>query len=175
MLQPSGRVFATAHTSINAGGTLSPGAHTITFEGTDGESTVSDTVGIVVNADPVNLPPRDVEIHDPDSGDAWPSAIDIGLVDENDAMGDFKRFNLCGRATDPEFGNFTGTSLEWTITSPTGTSVPASGTGTVLPVKLYVDSGQSAATFTVTLTAIDTDDDTLRTSKSMLITVRTLI
>jgi hypothetical protein len=42
-------------------------------------------------------------------------------------------------------------------------------------VKLYVNSGQTAATFTVRLTAIDIDDSSLTTSTTMLVTVHTLI
>jgi hypothetical protein len=96
-------------------------------------------------------------------------------VDENDAMGDFKSFALFGRATDPEFGNLTGTNLQWNITSPTGTAVPSTATGTVQVVKLYVDPSETLATFTVTLTAVDVDDSSLTTSTQMLVTVRTLI
>jgi hypothetical protein len=170
-----GSVVATGHSTTIPGNTLSAGSHTITFEGSDGESTVSDSVGILINPDPVNLPPTNVEIYDPVSGDPWPPTLDIGLVDDNDAMGDFKSFALYGRATDPEFGNLTGTSLQWSFTSPAGTASPSTATGTVNPVKFYINPGQTSATFTIRLTAIDIDDSSLTTSTTMLLTVRTLI
>ena len=76
--------------------------------------------------------------------------------------------------------NLTGANLEWSATvdsngSPNGSAELSSGTGTTQTLKLYIGSGVSLATFTVTLTAIDTDDNAQRASDMAILTVRQLI
>jgi hypothetical protein len=171
-------IFALGHEAMIPGGTLAPGSYTITFEGTDGVDTVTDTVSIDVLMDPMNLPPS-AEIYTPGM-DPYPAQVALGYATDADAGGSFVEITLYGRGNDPEFGNLTGTSLEWSVTvdsngSPNGSAEPSSGTGTTQTFKLYVGPAKTQATFTVTLTAIDTDDNAVRVSDVAILTVNQLI
>lgn len=108
--------------------TLSLGAHTIRFQGNDGLATAEDSVGIVIDADPLDLPPNVVNITNPTTGAHFAAdTFDTGW---------FIQVNLQGNASDLEDGALTGSSLTWK-TSINGGPLVTLGTGTSLNAKLY--------------------------------------
>lgn len=98
-LDSSPLAFATGHSATIAGGTLNAGSHTITFKGTDGVNTTTDTVAVEVMEDPAdNIPPTAI-ITSPNNGDKIPP----DQYDETTG----KRYadvSLCGFGEDPEDG-----------------------------------------------------------------------
>jgi serine protease len=137
--------FATGHDAPIPGGTLSLGAHTISFTGSDGELEDTDTITITILADPADLFPDQVEITSPSNGSSW-------YADALDGGGYYKEVTLEGEAHDPEDGDLTGHGLVWT-TSINGGPIQELGTGESLTAKLYAP--ESTSTHEITLTAMD--------------------
>lgn len=143
------------HAQTIPAGSLTLGAHTIRFEGTDGSASDSDSVSITINANPVDLPPDAVNITAPTNGTTF-------NADMNDGTSWYKQVTLTGNASDPEDGTLSGTSLVWTTRIDGGAPVTL-GTGTSLSVKL-----RAPACFgnphQITLTATDSAANSSTTS-----------
>lgn len=120
--------FGSGHAASLTG--LPLGNHTITFRGSDGLATASDTVEVVIIEDAEDLSPS-ASIIQPANG----ASYNADTYDpENDQW--YVTVNLQGTGTDPEDGTLTGGSLVWTDKVNGGSSVTL-GTGTSLSVRLY--------------------------------------
>lgn len=150
-----GAVVAHAHAYTIPAGTLSVGAHTIRFEGTDGIATDNEQVSITINPNPPDLPPNVVNITSPAQGASY-------YADQEDARGWYYQLTLRGNASDPEDGTLTGTRLAWT-TSIEGGPPESLGTGTSRSARLYAPECFSN-THVITLTATDSAGNHTSTS-----------
>ncbi len=141
-----GAFVANGHAHTLAAGSLSLGAHTIRFEGSDGIATDSEQVSITINPNPADLPPSVVNITSPVQSASY-------YADQEDGRGWFYQLALTGNASDPEDGALTGSSLTWT-TRIDGGAPETLGTGTSRSARLYAPECFSN-THVITLTAED--------------------
>ena len=120
--------FGSGHAASLTG--LPLGNHTITFRGSDGLATASDTVEVVIIEDAEDLSPS-ASIIQPGNGASY-------NADTYDPEKDqwYVTVNLQGTGTDPEDGALTGGSLVWTD-RVNGGSAASLGTSTSLSVRLY--------------------------------------
>ena len=145
--------FATGHAAIITGGTLALGPHTITFRGSDGTSTDSDTITITVSPDPADLPPN-VLITSPANG----ATFTANLYDSVRGQW-YRQIFLIGSANDPEDGALTGASLIWS-TRINGGPPEALGTGSPTDGRLYAPVCGANNHHQITLTATDSASNT---------------
>ncbi len=151
-------LLGTGHAQTITAGTLSLGAHTIRFDGTDGSLTDSDSISITILENPVDLPPDSVNITAPENNYSE-------YADEFDGQW-YKEVTLMGNASDPEDGTLTGDSLTWT-TRINGGAAEVLGTGTSLTARLYTSG--CGVTHEITLTA--KDSATNESSASITVTI----
>ncbi len=145
-----GIFFRNGHSSSIPAGRLSPGSHQVRFDGTDGVSTASTNINIIIDAVVVgvNTPPSaQITSH------SDPASV---YADTSDAGGWYKMVTFTGTGDDAEDGVLSGASLQWTVRD-SGGAVVASGAGNSLTAKLY--SVCNVATYSVELTATDSEGE----------------
>ena len=145
-----GLSFRNGHSNSIPAGRLSPGSHQIRFEGTDGASTVSASISIIIDAVVPNentAPSAQITSH------SDPTSV---YADTSDNDGWYKMVTFTGSGNDAEDGVLSGTSLQWIIRDNNGATV-ASGSGNSLTAKLY--GSCDIERYSIELTATDSEGE----------------
>lgn len=154
----------TGHSLSLAASVLGAGSHSVRFRGTDGDLSGEDQIQVIVENDPVNVPPS-VAILTPQNGASlW--------VDTYDPLEQawFVNVAFTGTATDTEDGALNGTDVVWKARRA-GVKDETLGTGTGFTARLYSRSS-FATNYTIILTA--TDSGGVSSTTSIQVTVNIL-
>jgi hypothetical protein len=158
----NGAFLGTGHNRLIAPNTLAPGAYTISVTGSDGVLSDTESVSITVMPNPPDLPPDVVTIHSPANGFTdWANGFD-----EN---GSYLEVTLVGSGHDPEDGDLTGVSLEWSTLR--GGVTRALGTGSPLVARLYTSCAAPGGTNQVTLAAVDSAGNRTTTNITVFVNI----
>ncbi len=141
--------FARGHAASAALSGASPGMHTITFRGNDGELTGEASVTIELTADPSDLPPNVVI--------TAPRHLASFNADTFDAARGqwFALVTLTGSAIDPEDGLLPDAQISWTDRVNDAVGSTPLGSGSTVTVRLYAPNVSEANTHEIRMTAYD--------------------
>lgn len=138
---------------------LSEGAHTITLTGTDsGGATGTDSIGLTIDAPPVDLPPRVIITSPADDSEFFWDGFDDG------AGAFYYDIQLTATASDDEDGTLT--DINWS-TDATEWQPAFLGNGTTLDTRLFGDC--FGTTHTLRATVTDSGGNTRSATISILI------
>lgn len=142
-----GTLLGTGHARDIAPGTLTVGAHTLKFVGSDGEFSAEKQVSLTILADPANLPPNITSIT-PATG------TDLGYADVDVGGKWVKQVVLKAVATD-DGGVLPDSAYKWSTVYTNGSTTLSQSLGTGKTITANMAGLCNQAKHTVTLTVTD--------------------